>query len=245
MYPMHDIVGNRYGQGAPASVQLALGDDRVLRASVCINGRCFDGSANLGPLIDELAASIASYHQGLHTPEAVAELAQETNDLVESAGEMLIGNALLVGFGWDDITSAASSVGNAVASAAGDSYHAVAKTVSDHEADLKKLAIAGAAAGAGALLGPEAAPIAASLASNAIDATLGKPKAAAALHAAATNPHTAQIAQIAHDATAAAILQRHQQVKAGTAPAPQKKGINPAIPVAAGLGGLALLLAIL
>jgi len=190
------------------TVQLALGADGRLRASICIDGECYQGSADLSAVLARIASGIASYHAALHAappadvpprdPEEAAVSA--TNSAVEAAGDALVGalidqhsTTLSAGW-WHSLTHAISDV-----------HHAVTKTVQKF-----KLPITAAATAVATVYGgPAGGAAAAQLTGPLIDAAagdFGKKNAKAVLdaaHAAAqSDPRAAQALANAHKAVA-------------------------------------------
>ncbi len=190
------------------TMQLALGADGRLRASICIDGECYEGTADLSAVLARIASGIASYHASLHAapPSSVPPrdpddaAVSATNSAVEAAGDALVG-ALI------DQHSATISAGwwHSITHAISDVHHAVTKTVQKF-----KLPITAAATAVATVYGgPAGGAAAAQLTGPLIDAAagdFGKGNTKAVLdaaHAAAQrDPRAAQALASAHKAVA-------------------------------------------
>jgi hypothetical protein len=195
------------------SVRADLDDDQVLHGSICIDGRCYQTSINLAPLIAIVMRNIAQYHAGLHDGSAPApHLAKISGAVplgavdraVGAAADELIG-ALVekhyrVAGWWHDLTHGVTAVVNKV----GDTIKALKGPIS-----------LAAGAAATSFVGPSAAPLASQVTGALSDAAGGDYKAAgkAALavadKAAANNPQVAQVVNVAKAAFANSAAAHH------------------------------------
>lgn len=154
-------------------VELAISPDRMLHALLCVNGQCYRGQANIGPLLDQLGAYARDYHQALHAPGPVS-----------AVGSVLVGaladeHTLTISAGWwsklkKTVNKTIGKLKGSIATAAGIA--------------------AGAAVAAVPGVGPAIAPIAGNLAHSLVNAAAGTGSVKAAAQAAVAEAQ--QIAKV-------------------------------------------------
>jgi hypothetical protein len=175
----------------------------VVRA--CINGKCYEGAADLSHVLAELRAAGAEYHKTLHA-QAGMPLASQYHPLIGASVEAIAGSLIdqhqqeSVGSWWSSVKHAASSV-----------EHGAQGTLKALGPEITMAATMAASAA----LGPEAAPYAAKLTGALVSAANGQGGAAAkqilsaAESAAATNPQIAQALTTAKSTVAKATAAYH------------------------------------
>jgi len=154
-------------------------DGATLTVKICVDGRCYESAIDLSGVLAGAGAALRAWHEREHA-EGAAAMPE-----VKAAGQILIGAMLdqhaqeiCAGF-WGSITHGISS---AVGNVAHGITHGISSAAGTVGHTLKKLKgpisiAAGAAAGAAAAaipgVGVVAAPMAASLAKNLVDAAAG------------------------------------------------------------------------
>ncbi len=173
------------------NVHAKLGSDLVLRVSLCVDGQCYAGAADLSGIIAQITERVASFHQSLHeedpaatpppaeSPAAISMTQGEVNEAAVAAGEILVGSLLdrhqrTVSAGWwHSLTHGISSA-----------VDSVRQTIRKHKGVISVLATTAAGAAATITGGPAAGAAAAKIADAAVEASSGDdPKKRAAAHA--------------------------------------------------------------
>lgn len=81
------------------SCDLHLGPDLQLQVEICVDGSCYQASADLSGVLGHVAEGVAAYHDRLHaghrasasSPAAVADVSSKADAAVRAAGQMLVG----------------------------------------------------------------------------------------------------------------------------------------------------------
>ena len=68
-----------------AHVQVHFGPDRVLRAALCVDGKCYRTEVDLGHVLDAIKDQLAAYHAGLHGQPPTQSGADLSGDLEQVA----------------------------------------------------------------------------------------------------------------------------------------------------------------
>jgi len=167
-------------------------DGAMLTVKICVDGRCYESTIDLGSVLAGAGAALRAWHDRAHSSQrSLTEPGGRDLDPaaampeVKAAGQILIGamldqhaHEICAGF-WSSITHGISS---AVGNVAHGITHGISSAAGSVGHTLKKLKgpiaiAAGAAAGAAAAaipgVGVVAAPMAASLAKNLVDAAAG------------------------------------------------------------------------
>ncbi len=185
------------------SATFSMGPDQILHADICIDGRCYKRSLDVGQTFDLIARRIAAAHAQLHAAEGSAPSPAVANgaalhDTVQTAGELLMGAAydehcLTISAGWWH-----NMVGHRLMCLGRGAAHTLKA--------LKAPITVAATAAAVAFVGPQAGPVAGQLTGALIDAANGDASAqqlvAAAQSAAQANPDVANALGAAQKAVA-------------------------------------------
>lgn len=199
-----------YPAAAGAGINFAI-DGNLLRASICVDGRCYDGSYDLTPILARYGASSANEPSD---PGVAYTAAMD----VQAAGEVLVAGLIhehadtMISGWWDDITHAVTGAAKSIGGG-------VMTTLRTLKEPLKKAAAAAAPQlvaaipGVGPEIAPFAGPMAGQVADNLIDAALGDDKAkqnvAQIKQAAKTDPAVAAALSAAQKATAKSVAAYH------------------------------------
>lgn len=201
-----------------AHIALELDAGNVLHASMCIDGKCYQASADVSAPIAAVMAKIAEHHADLHAAASAdvgappassgevavmgeAAAATAVSEVVKSAGEILVGSmieghASVACAGWfSDLEHAASGALHGIEHAASGAVHATMKT-------LGPMIGPAAAIAAGAVGGPAAAALAGSLVSAAMGHGDAKQLVQQAEAVASQNPQAAAVLADAKSAVA-------------------------------------------
>jgi hypothetical protein len=203
LYPRLDVasgelalIGRILAAPSPVAVLLDLGPDRVLHASISLNGTQYQAAMDLSALLAQIGTYAADYHQRLHAELDAAGAARVDHPAVQSAGAILIGGLLdehtrTISAGWWKSLKKTA-----------------ARTIHKLKGPIATAAsfAAGAAAMAIPVAGPALAPLAGSLAHSIVHAATGDVSAQKALDlakaAAKDNPEIASALAHAHKAVA-------------------------------------------
>jgi hypothetical protein len=212
---------------APATggltAHLDLDRDQQLHAQICVDGKCYQASIDLGPAIETVMARLAQWHREQHsmmthesTMVSGEVMLSALDQAVGAAGNALIGvlvdrHISVACAGWlDDIGNAVKGIGSGVS-------HAVTGTLKT----LKGPITVAATAAATAYGGPAGGALAAQLVGPIVDQVAGKdaPQAVAAEQAAKTNTAVAQALSTAKNAVAHTVAAYHVRETAKAAAA--------------------------
>lgn len=95
------------------SCQMNLGPDLQLRVSICVDGRCYEGAADLSDVLGNIAQGVSDQHAGAHggptpvTPEAIEDVHAHADRAAQHVGMELVGalydqHVNAVASGWFD-----------------------------------------------------------------------------------------------------------------------------------------------
>jgi hypothetical protein len=220
---------------APATggltAKVELDDRQVLRATICVDGKCYASSMDLGPAIAAVLAKIAAFHVGLHGAMPGAVVSGEhaigaVERAVAAAGDALVGalvdrHVRVACGGWlDDLGDTIKGAGSRV-------YQAAAATLQKFKGPITEAAKAEAAKYGGDVAGEAAAQLVGPVIDSAANAGKDTPQKAAAEQQAAVDPAAAAALSTAKDAAARTIAAYHvsetaQQAAAGHPEAQQQ-----------------------
>lgn len=215
---------------APASggleVRKELDDKQILRVEICVDGKCYQASMNLAPAIAVIMQKLEHWHKGVHAQMPLQPplgVVGAVDAAVCEAADAIVGE--LIGCHYDticgsflgDIAGAVKGAAHGVASAAGKITSGVRSTLRKLKGPIGAAAAVAAAAAASAIpgVGLIAAPIAAKLANDLVQAAAGndaaKKQVAQAQKQAQTNPTVALALEAATKAAANATVAHHVQ----------------------------------
>lgn len=181
----------------------------VLVVRACINGKCYEGAADMTHVIAELRAAGVDYHAELHR-NAGAPLHSDTHPLVGASVEALVGSLLdqhhneTIGGWWHGLTHGIEGAAKGIAHGAQGTLKVLGPEIT-----------MAATMAATSLLGPEAGPYAAKLTGALVSAANGQGGAAAkqvlsaAESLAQTNPQAAKALAVAKSTVAKATAAYH------------------------------------
>jgi hypothetical protein len=216
--------------GLTAKVELDA--RQCLCATICVDGKCYSSSMDLGPAIAAVLAKIAAFHADLHAampgvPAVSGELCVGAVErAVAAARNALIGSLIdrhvrVACGGWlDDLGDAIKGAGSSV-------YQAAAATLQKFKGPITEAAKAEAAKYGGDVAGDAAAQLVGPVIDSAANAGKDTPQKAAAEQQAAVDPVAAAALSTAKDAAARTIAAYHvsetaQQAAAGHPEAQQQ-----------------------
>ena len=214
------------------SARLDLDQQQRLHAAICVDGKCYRTSINLGPVIEVLMAKMAQWHAAQHDGSAPAPHLKVSGDVVIGAVDRTVASAgdALIGALIDQHVSVAcagwlSDIGNAVKSGVTGVASGIGSTLKALKGPIGAAAGIAAATAAMAIpgVGPIVAPIAGKLANDMVQSAAGNKAAqksvAAASKLAATDPTIAAAFAAAQKAAAQSTAAHHVAVTATKAAA--------------------------
>lgn len=208
---------------APATggitVKKELDSNQILHVEICVDGKCYASSMDLGPAIDAVLHKLAQWHKSQHTDQqvpttvVVGHVNAMIGAAIDSVVEGLVQHHVSVACGSfiDDIAGAVKGVVSSIPILG----PTVVSTLKQFKGPIA--AAAGVAAGGAATLipgvGPFIAPLAGKLANDLVNSAAGDPKAqkavAQAQQQAATDPNVAAALNAATNSVAQSVAAHH------------------------------------
>lgn len=201
---------------APATggvtVKKHLDEKQVLHVEICVDGKCYSTSMNLAPAIAMIMQKLVAWHDTAHAPQPPPSTVVSTIGNAVAAAENMIVGALVARHIDTVAAGLLGDIAGAVKSAARGLAGGVASTFRKLKGPIGAAAGIAAAAGASAIpgVGVVAAPLAAKLANDLVQATAGDSAAQRAVAEAARQART-------DPATAAALEEATKAVANSTA----------------------------